>query len=69
MVTPVGNTSSLLLDAREAKLKHVEGQLQVLSVELRQVKLKMANQHEAHAHEAEGLQETEGRLQGEVAQF
>ena len=50
MATPVGDASSLLLEAREAKLKHVEGQLQVLLVELCQVKLKMANQHEAHAH-------------------
>ena len=45
VASPVVDTSSYLLEARENKLKHVEGQLQVLLVELSQVKLRMTNQY------------------------
>ena len=53
--------SSLLLEAREAKLKHVEGQLQVLLEELRLLKVKMACLHEAREHD-EALHETVAQL-------
>ena len=41
----------------------------MLSVELKQVKLRMASQYETHTHEFEGLWETEERLKGEVAEY
>ena len=69
VASPVVDTSSYLLEARENKLKHVEGQLRVLSVDLSQVKLRMANQYDAHTQQIQTLLETEERLKGEVAKY
>ena len=67
VASPVVNKPSFLLEAREAKLQHVEVQLSGLFTELQQLKQRLACKHETYGAQVLELLGNEEKLLGEVA--